>query len=104
MAVVTSDLYEACLVAASGCCSAMHPGFYLVHGCDLESIEGTLIGGEIICRMTFSGAELEHLQTTYLHGQAEINLFQFRRAYRELTTTVMRTKKKAKELLRKGGL
>ena len=88
MAVVTSDLYEAC--------------FYLVHGCDLKSIEGNLVGGEIICRMSFTSPKLEELQTTYLHGQAEINLFQFRRAYRELTTTVMRTKKKAKELLKRG--
>ncbi len=92
MEVTTCDLYEG--------------AFYLLKGCELEAIEGLKINGSITCQLSFSGVNLNTLQLTYLQGQAEANLFQFRRTYSQLSALVQKAKKKLKSQLkqqREGG-
>ena len=86
MAVTTFDLYEGT--------------YYLLGGCELEAIEGLKLNGEITCRMSFTGSQLEPLQLVYLQGRAEANLFEFRRAYGQLSSLVLRAKKKFKNQLK----
>lgn len=85
MSIATADLYEA--------------AYYLVNGCELVEITATPAGKEMRCRMSFSGESIEHLQVSYLHGHAAANLFQFRRAYNELSAALIRAKKQAKHEL-----
>ena len=92
--VSTCDLYEG--------------PYYLLNGCELEAIEGLKVNGAITCRLTFSGDELNRLQLSYLQGQAGANLFEFRRAYSQLSSLVLKAKKKFRnqlkqEVQKKGG-
>ena len=92
--VSTCDLYEGT--------------YYLLNGCELEAIEGLKVNGAITCRLTFSGDELNRLQLSYLQGQAGANLFEFRRAYSQLSSLVLKAKKKFRnqlkqEVQQKGG-
>ncbi len=92
--VSTCDLYEGT--------------YYLLNGCELEAIEGLKVNGAITCRLTFSGDELNRLQLSYLQGQAGANLFEFRRAYSQLSSLVLKAKKKFRnqlkqEVQKKGG-
>ena len=92
--VSTCDLYEGT--------------YYLLNGCELEAIEGLKVNGAITCRLTFSGDELNRLQLSYLQGQADANLFEFRRAYSQLSSLVLKAKKKFRnqlkqEVQKKGG-
>ena len=86
MAVTTFDLYEGT--------------YYLLNGCELEAIEGLKVNGSITCRLTFSGDNLNTLQLNYLQGQAEANLFGFRRTYSQLSSLVLKAKKKFKNQLK----
>ena len=92
--VSTCDLYEGT--------------YYLLNGCELEAIEGLKVNGAITCRLTLSGDELNRLQLSYLQGQAGANLFEFRRAYSQLSSLVLKAKKKFRnqlkqEVQKKGG-
>ena len=84
--VSTCDLYEGT--------------YYLLNGCELEAIEGLKVNGAITCRLTFSGDELNRLQLSYLQGQAGANLFEFRRAYSQLSSLVQKAKKKFRNQLK----
>ena len=86
MEVATCDLYEG--------------SYYLLNGCELEAIEGLRLNGELTCRMSFAGPKLEALQLVYLQGRAEANLFEFRRTYGQLSSLVLRAKKKFKNQLK----
>ena len=89
MPISTYDLYEA--------------SYYLLHGCELETVEALRLGREVRCRMSFSGPRLEALQVTYLGGQAEANLFAFRRVYAHLSAVILKAKRKAQNRLKNGG-
>ncbi len=90
MEVTTCDLYEG--------------SYYLLNGCELEAIEGLKVNGSVTCRLTLSAVNLNTLQLTYLQGQAEANLFRFRRTYGQLSALVQKAKKKFKnELKQQGG-
>ena len=80
--VITTDLYEST--------------YYLLAGCELESIEGLRINGKITCRFSFRSPRIPQLQMEYFHGGAEVNLLQFRRAYGQINALVRSAKKKAK--------
>lgn len=86
MAVTTCDLYEG--------------AYYLLNDCELEAIEGLKLGGELTCRMSFSGPEIEALQLVYLQGRPVANLFAFRRAYGQLSSLILRARKKFKNQLK----
>lgn len=89
MEVTTCDLYEG--------------SYYLLNGCELEAIEGLKVNGSVTCRLTLSGVSLNTLQLTYLQGQAEANLFRFRRTYGQLSALVQKAKKKFKNQLKQQG-
>lgn len=86
MEISTCDLYEG--------------SFYLLGGCELEAIEGFKVDGAITCRLTFSGDNLNTLQITYLQGEAQAKLFEFRRTYSQLSSLVMKAKKKFRNQLK----
>ena len=89
MEVTTCDLYEG--------------SYYLLNGCELEAIEGLKVNGSVTCRLTLSGVNLNTLQLTYLQGQAEANLFGFRRTYGQLSALVQKAKKKFQNQLKQQG-
>ncbi len=84
--VSTCDLYEGT--------------YYLLNGCELEAIDGLKVNGNLTCRLTFSGDNLNSLQLAYLQGKAHSNLFQFRRAYGQLNALVLKAKKKFRNQLK----
>ena len=86
MQISTCDLYEGT--------------YYLLGGSELEAIEGLKVNGSITCRLAFSGDNLNTLQLTCLQGQAQANLFQFRRTYSQLSALVQKAKKKFKNQLK----
>jgi len=86
MEISTCDLYEG--------------SYYLLKGCELEAIEGLRLNGTLTCRMSFTGDRLEALQLVYLQGRAEANLFEFRRTYGQLSSLVLKAKKKFKNQLK----
>ena len=86
MEIATCDLYEG--------------AYYLLGGSELEAIEGVKVNGALTCRLTFRGDNLNELQLSYLQGQAQANLFQFRRAYSQLSALVQKAKKKFKNQLK----
>jgi len=92
--VSTCDLYEGT--------------YYLLNGCELEAIEGLRVNSKLTCRMNFTGENLTRLQLSYLQGQAGANLFEFRRTYSQLSSLVLKAKKKFRnqlkqEVQKKGG-
>jgi len=86
--VTTFDLYEG--------------SYYLLGGCELEAIEGLKVNGTLTCRMSFTGEKLVQLQLSYLNGQASANLFEFRRTYSQLSSLVLKAKKKLRNQLKQG--
>lgn len=79
----TCDLYEA--------------GYYLLNRCTLEGVETTDLEGKLSCRLILKGANTGELQTTYFHGKAEVNLFDFRRMYSHLNKVMTQAKKEYKK-------
>ncbi len=86
--VTTFDLYEG--------------SYYLLGGCELEAIEGLKVNGTLTYRMSFTGEKLVQLQLSYLNGQASANLFEFRRTYSQLSSLVLKAKKKLRNQLKQG--
>ena len=83
MDVYTTDVYEGC--------------YYLLGGCALEAIEVTGLAGRTVCRMRFQGEDLGRLQVEYQHGRAQVDLFSFRRAYRQLSRTLTEARRAKRE-------
>lgn len=79
----TCDLYEA--------------GFYLLNNCTLDSVDTTELEGKLSCRLILSGKNTGELQTTYFHGKAQVNLFDFRRMYSHLNRIMVQAKKEYKK-------
>jgi hypothetical protein len=85
--IQTSDIYEAV--------------YYLICGknTSLSSIEGATVNGEINCKLIIEGEDLPELQSKYFRGEAEINLFKFRRGYAQVINWLSEAKKKIKKKL-----
>jgi hypothetical protein len=77
--VTTTDLYEAT--------------YYFLSGCELTEIAGTKVNGKVTCELTFSKPNISELQLNYLQGKASVNVFQFRRAYGQIHSWVLKAKK-----------
>ena len=80
--ITTTDLYEGC--------------YYLLNGCSLTAIEGRMLNGKISCEFTFEGDNVIAYQLSYFQSKAEVNLFQFRRAYGQMSSYVHNARKKFK--------
>jgi hypothetical protein len=77
--VTTTDLYEAT--------------YYFLNGCELTEIAGTKVNGKLNCELTFNKSDISQLQLNYLQGKASVNIFQFRRAYGQIHSWVLKAKK-----------
>ena len=73
---------------------------HLLNGCELEEIESLKVNGKLTCRMNFTGENLTQLQLAYFQGKAQANLFEFRRAYSQLSSLVQKGKKKFRNQLK----
>jgi hypothetical protein len=85
-AVTTSDIYECC--------------YYLLKGCELTSIEGRPVNGQIECEVTFTSSKIVDLQLKYFTGEAVVNLFAFRRAYAQINNYIHQARRKLKNELK----
>jgi hypothetical protein len=84
--VATCDIYEAV--------------YYSLNGSSLETIEGIQVNGKVACKLIFEGDTLPELQIRYLNGEAEVNLFMFRRMFGQLNAWINKSRKKFKNQLK----
>jgi len=85
MQVTTNDLYES--------------AYYLLHNCELVEIEGTKMGGKILCNLILTGTDITKLQLDYLNGKASANILDLRRMVGQVHAWVSTAKKKFKRQL-----
>jgi hypothetical protein len=83
--VKTQDIYECC--------------YYLLNGCELQSIGGLKVNGRLTCQVLFRGDKIHKLQLDYFTGKAAVNLFAFRRAYAQVNGYIQQAKRKLKQEL-----
>lgn len=77
----TRDLYEAV--------------WYYLNGCRIETIQCLEVAAKKPqCFFTFHGANVTALQLAYVRQEATVNVWQFRKAYAELTDLVADAKKR----------
>ena len=65
--ITVTDLYQAT--------------WFLINGTELKEVECIPMGGQLACRLTFSGAKIPQLQELYFTREAAANLFSFRQGY-----------------------
>jgi hypothetical protein len=76
---------------------------YLTLGCKLLSIEPEHVNGRVNCRLLIEGENLAQLQKQYFAGTMEVRIFDFRRVFGYLHSTVNKSKKKFRNILKNGG-
>ena len=77
--ITVTDLYQAT--------------WFLINGSELREVECIPIGGQLACRLTFSGLEIPILQEQYFTRQAAANLFAFRQGYNQINSFMHQAKK-----------
>jgi hypothetical protein len=87
--VKTGDLWEA--------------GAYISMGCKLAGIEPVLVNGHVSCHLLIEGENLGELQKQYFAGNMEARIFEFRRVFGYLHSTVNKSKKKFQNIIKNGG-
>ena len=80
--ITTSDAWEA--------------AYMILHGANLDEIEGIQTNNRIICRMILSGKDITKLQLTYLNGEAEANVLKTRSMVGQVNAWIYAAKKKFK--------
>ena len=83
--IKTADLYES--------------AYYLLNGARIDAIEGLPVNKDFACQITLKGEDLLSKQGLYLQGNAEVNLFQFRRAYSQVLSCLSEAKRSIKKQL-----
>ena len=83
--ITTSDAWEA--------------AYMILHGANLDEIEGMQTNNRIICRMILSGKDITKLQLTYLNGEAEANVLKMRSMVGQVNAWMYAAKKKFKNQL-----
>ena len=83
--ITTGDIYESV--------------YYVLNGCELNSIEGILVNGKISCQLKFTGPQITQLQLEYFQGKAKVNLFDFRQTYSQVNSWIVNAKKQIKHEL-----
>jgi hypothetical protein len=83
--ISTSDAWEA--------------AYMILHGANLDEIEGMQTNNRIICRMILSGENITKLQLTYLNGEAEANVLKMRSMVGQVNAWIYAAKKKIKTQL-----
>ena len=75
---------------------------YLTLGCKLMGIEPVLANGKVSCQLIIEGENLAVLQKQYFAGTMEARIFEFRRVFGYLHSTVNKSKKKFQNMLKNG--
>jgi hypothetical protein len=75
---------------------------YLTLGCKLSGIEPVLVNGHVSCQLLIEGENLAELQKQYFAGTMEARIFEFRRVFGYLHSTVNKSKKKFQNMLKNG--
>ena len=83
--ITTSDAWEA--------------AYMILHGANLDEIEGMQTNNRFICRMILSGKNIAKLQLTYLNGEAEANVLKMRSMVGQVNAWMYAAKKKFKSQL-----
>ena len=83
MEINTTDIYEA--------------AFYLIKKAEIKAIEGFPVNSKIVCRIYMESPQISGLQALYFQGRAEVNLFEFRRAYQQISAYMNDARKKLKK-------
>jgi hypothetical protein len=78
----TQDLYES--------------AYLLTRGARIDSVESFYENGRLVCRFTFIGDEIQKAQQAYYNGQAEVNLWEFRRCFSRINALVGNARKEAR--------
>jgi hypothetical protein len=73
---------------------------YLTMGCKLAGIEPVLTNGHMSCQLIIEGDNLAELQKQYFAGNMEARIFEFRRVFGYLHSTVNKSKKKFQNVLK----
>jgi hypothetical protein len=73
---------------------------YLTLGCKLAGIEPVLVNGRVSCQLIIEGENLAELQKQYFAGTMEARIFEFRRVFGYLHSTVNKSKKKFQNMLK----
>ena len=91
--ITVTDLYQAT--------------WFLINGTELKEVECIPMGGQLACRLTFSGQKIPQLQELYFTREAASNLFSFRQGYNQINSFVHQAKKsyshRQRELKESGG-
>jgi hypothetical protein len=75
---------------------------YIAMGCKLAGIEPVLTNGRVSCQLLIEGENLAQLQKQYFAGNMEARIFEFRRVFGYLHSTVNKSKKKFQNVLKNG--
>ena len=86
--VKTNDIWESCA--------------YIVLGSKLTGIEPAFSNGRVTCQLIIEGENLAALQKQYFAGTMETRIFEFRRVFGYLHSTVNKSKKKFQNMLKNG--
>jgi hypothetical protein len=85
----SSDLYEC--------------AYYFSNGCTVKDIELVEENKKGLCFLFMTGESILSLQQSYFKSEANINLFDFRRAYNRLMNLISLAKKESKQKIKQGG-
>ena len=75
---------------------------YISQGAKLVGIEPVLSNGRVSCELIIEGENLAVLQKQYFAGIMEARIFEFRRVFGYLHSTVNKSKKKFQNMLKNG--
>ena len=81
--VQVTDLYECC--------------YFYLNGAEITAITCEQVNGKLTCKVTFSGTNLAELQYKYYSNECVVNLYNFRRAFQQMTSYLNEAKKKYKQ-------
>lgn len=84
--ITASDVYECC--------------YYYLNNSEIEAIECEKVNGKLVCKVTFSGPNLAALQYNYYSNDCQVNLYNFRRAFQQITSYLNEAKKMYKRQTR----
>ena len=81
--VSTQDIYES--------------AYLLTLGANVECVEALTENNKLVCKFTFSGANLLQAQNEYYNSRATVNLWDFRRCFNRINALIGTAKKEAKQ-------
>ena len=71
--------------------------FYLANQAVITAVECQTVNGKIACTLQITGENLTTLQHHYFRKTAQVNLFAFRKAYKQVNNIMAEAKKQFKQ-------